>query len=288
MGIIVNIENAYIDDIFRYVVYRIKFPNGKNYIGCTTKSVSVRISAHINIAMNSKVSHYKIYRAINKYCKHVINVEVLAGYLTKEEMFTAERNYIVMYNSYEEGYNSTMGGEGAIGIVLSDQSRENISIAQTKRFSDPEQREINSINTLKWIEDNPEKVKLANKKRTKTIRKLSVRENISKSLKKYYTNNPDSVVKMREGLVKRYSEDEELRMDISESLGGKPILVTDMEGKFINAYSTLSETSRELNLSLGNIGMVISGKRNHTGNYKFKRIERSEYDEIKNSNMVNT
>lgn len=82
---------------------------GKSYIGITRNSVKRRWQRHI---ANAKAEvKYHFYHAIRKYgiddFVHSIIEEVDNTILSKREIF-----WISYYNSYKDGYNSTIGGEG--------------------------------------------------------------------------------------------------------------------------------------------------------------------------------
>jgi group I intron endonuclease len=99
-------------------------PTGKKYIGQTI-SEKTRKRKHIS---DSKILDLKFYRAVRKYgwenfIYGVIN-EFDENILNESEMF-----YIKKYDSFENGYNSTFGGEGRRGYKLSQETKELISMA---------------------------------------------------------------------------------------------------------------------------------------------------------------
>ena len=53
----------------------------------------------------------------------------------------------------------------------------------------------------------------------------------------------------------------------------KKINQLSLDGVFIKQWSSQSEASRSLKLSVGNISMVANGIRNHTGGFKWKFVE---------------
>ena len=54
---------------------------------------------------------YKIYNAINKYGKENFYYEILEQNIDEDLIDDLEIYYIELYNSYENGYNSTRGGD---------------------------------------------------------------------------------------------------------------------------------------------------------------------------------
>lgn len=50
----------------------------------------------------------------------------------------------------------------------------------------------------------------------------------------------------------------------------KPVIMMTLEGKQINEYKSMSEASRQNNISIGNLWSVLNGRLNHTGGYCWK------------------
>ena len=61
--------------------------------------------------VNTWYTNYKIYRAINKYGAEHFSIHLVEE-CPDEELNNKEIYWIGRYNSYEKGYNSTLGGEG--------------------------------------------------------------------------------------------------------------------------------------------------------------------------------
>ena len=106
-------------------IYYIKF-NNKYYIGKDFEINKLkRIKEHINIL--KKNSHYNTYlqRAYNKYGHANMEYGVLKELdCSKEELSEIEKEYIQKYDSYHNGYNLTLGGEGGLGIIISEEAKK--------------------------------------------------------------------------------------------------------------------------------------------------------------------
>lgn len=270
MGYILNIQNDSICTNFRYTVYQILFPNGKKYIGCTSGTILKRFNDHIS-AMESGLN-YKLYNAMRKYGVNNLKIEILGKYKLKEEMFNWEKHYINLFNTQLNGYNITSGGEGCPGRIITDEERIKISIGQKNRFSKKEERIATSNSVKKWIKQNPDKVKEAVNNKLNVIQSSEYRNSMSIKMKELYKNNPELSKNNSIRIKQKYEEDPFLKIEISKSLGGKPIFVYK-DGNFVNCFDTLTDCAKKLNLNKGNIGMVLDGDRNHTGGYTFKRGE---------------
>lgn len=93
------------------IVYEAKFPNGKRYIGLTTKSLQRRKAEHKH---HSGRSSRKVYNAIRKYGWENVTWKVLATCFTEEEMRNKEKYFIKKFRTLEIefGYNHREGGDG--------------------------------------------------------------------------------------------------------------------------------------------------------------------------------
>ena len=89
--------------------------NGKSYIGQTIQNVKERFYQHCAVKCSQAVLNMAIHKAINKYAKSNFTVlvieEVESVYLNDRE-----RYWIKYYNSYNNGYNSTKGGQDGIKL----------------------------------------------------------------------------------------------------------------------------------------------------------------------------
>lgn len=98
--------------------------NGKVYIGFDSKYPN-RIGVHRS---SSKKYDSKLYRAIRKYGWDNFHHEAI--YQSKDRdhtLNTMESFFIEQYNSYHAGYNSTKGGDGCFGLILSEDAKLRIS-----------------------------------------------------------------------------------------------------------------------------------------------------------------
>ena len=91
------------------IVYRAKNKiNNKSYIGITTKTLEHRKITHQKAA---KYSNRKFYTALNKYGFDNFEWSVLDECSDMTDLENKEQYYIEKYNSFNNGYNLTSGGE---------------------------------------------------------------------------------------------------------------------------------------------------------------------------------
>lgn len=101
------------------LIYKATSPSGKVYIGKTIQTLEKRKRGHKKIYFNKNSTSYntKFARAIRKYefdnFKWEIIEKVHDEFLNDKEIY-----YIKKYNSFNEGYNSTTGGDGPTEVSL--------------------------------------------------------------------------------------------------------------------------------------------------------------------------
>lgn len=83
--------------------------NHKVYIGQTIKSLNKRFNQHKNNYTKPYFSQIHLYRAFKKYGIENFSFEKIER-VNDENLDEREKYWIAYYNSYENGYNSTLGG----------------------------------------------------------------------------------------------------------------------------------------------------------------------------------
>lgn len=121
-----------------YRFYNIK--NGKSYVGQSI-DLGTRLYAHIRHIRSGKAEQV-IYKAFRKYGVESFYIEILT-ILPKDEnlkknLDLCEKIYINYYDSYNNGYNSTLGGDGGIlGYHMTEEEKHKRSLAQKGIKKDP-------------------------------------------------------------------------------------------------------------------------------------------------------
>jgi group I intron endonuclease len=78
------------------------------YVGLTTKSIEERKKDHIKKSKKGK--SYAFQNALGTYGSGAFKWEQIDTALTKDDLAQKEKDYILEYNSKEQGYNSDSGG----------------------------------------------------------------------------------------------------------------------------------------------------------------------------------
>lgn len=94
--------------------------NNKIYIGKTIKTLNSRKKQHYR---DSKIHDFKFHRALKKYKESDFEWSEIDTTNNKECLSKKEIYWIKYYNSFKDGYNSTLGGEGTSGFTHSDETK---------------------------------------------------------------------------------------------------------------------------------------------------------------------
>lgn len=89
--------------------------NGKSYIGQTIQSVKERFYQHCATKCSQAILNMVIHKAITKYGKSNFTIEVIEE-VESANLNDRERYWIRYYDSYNNGYNSTEGGQDRIKL----------------------------------------------------------------------------------------------------------------------------------------------------------------------------
>lgn len=85
--------------------------NGKQYVGKTTTSVKQRFAEHLRDRHKRQAENRPLYRAIEKYGEENFFVETLEE--VEEDILSQREEYwITKLDTYSNGYNATLGGDG--------------------------------------------------------------------------------------------------------------------------------------------------------------------------------
>jgi group I intron endonuclease len=106
--------------------------NGKVYVGQTIKPLHSYIRDCMKQALRGSTTKPRLYNAIRKYGRSAFTVCTLES-VPVDGLDAAEIKWIRHYESFSDpskGYNLTVGGGGRRGYVVSDNTRQKISVAQ--------------------------------------------------------------------------------------------------------------------------------------------------------------
>ena len=120
-------------------IYRLISPSGKSYIGQTT-NFNRRMKTFYK--SNYRYSGKRMEEAIQKYGRKSFKSEILLQIVipeyneeVQEVLYLLEEYYIQKYDSYNNGYNMTLGGAGSKGCYITEEMKYILSIKATGRPS---------------------------------------------------------------------------------------------------------------------------------------------------------
>jgi hypothetical protein len=219
-------------------IYRIKFPNGKTYIGQTVKSAKNRLKDHERNAFLLNETT-KLYSAMRKY-KGEYELEIIqdSDILSKYELDFLEKYYISYYITFgERGYNMTKGGDGTqlfqerngmYGRNHTEETRKKISEQRKGRYTGKDSYWSAYNRTEEELKENARK---GAKTRKENLEKMSPeereleREKRSLTLKLAWTKMDKELHKAKsiEAWNKK-SEEEKKEINLKKSLPGEKIV----------------------------------------------------------------
>jgi len=99
--------------------------NGLIYIGCTINSLKKRFGEHLYRCFKTDYKS-KLYNSMKKYGQENFTIDLIEE-CDLSVIYETEKKYIKSYDSYNNGLNSTFGGEGCLGYTHSPEIRQKIS-----------------------------------------------------------------------------------------------------------------------------------------------------------------
>lgn len=181
-------------------LYMIRFPNGKAYIGITSKTASRRRVVHLHHARKGRAG--ALQSAIRKYGDS-FELKVLLIANDWSYLCEMERRAIKVFSTKSpDGYNLTDGGEGCAGMVRSAEYRARMSEAKRgKKSSAPARRG--------WSHTAEAKAKISEARKGHPVSEETRRKiGISKQGNRYNVGRPCN---------------EAVRKKISEAQKGRPL-----------------------------------------------------------------
>lgn len=87
--------------------------NTKQYVGKTTKNIDKRFKEHLSDSRKEECNNRPLYNSICKYGEDKFKIEILQE-CDELELNFWENFWIEKLDTYKNGYNATLGGDGSI------------------------------------------------------------------------------------------------------------------------------------------------------------------------------
>jgi group I intron endonuclease len=218
------------------LVYKVTSPSGKYYIGITSTTLNFRKAKHI--AESKRNTNYKFHNAIRKYGKTLVWEVIESNITCYEKLKELEKYYIQYFDSFHNGYNCTLGGDGIFGYKHSEESKSKMK--------------GNRPQTSAALKNKP--------------KSLEHRKNLSKARKELNLKLSDEQKQKISNFMSNYKSDIEIRNKAAIANGGKPFLVFK-DANLIGRWVSQRQCARELNLQQSYIGKCL---KNNTKNKTHK------------------
>lgn len=207
------------------------------YIGQSVH-IPKRWREHKNNAFNSNAKDYKatLYRAFRKYGLNNFSFEILEE-CTQDELNQKEVYWIQYYNSFNNGYNETEGGD-----------ESHIHLGKPIELYDYDGNYVTEYPSI-----------------TEAAKALGVSRNLIYSIlygKRLSSKNYQFKLKEdKNTIIKKYSNRQ----------GGKyKVYQCDENWNILNEYESVAEAARTLNIDSSSISKCCRGKLQHCGGYRWK------------------
>ena len=188
--------------------------NGKSYIGQTTRKLRERIIHHYSC---SKYRNYHFSRALRKYNKRDWQWSILYDNIPHGQLSNMEIWCIAIYDTYDNGYNSTHGGEES--PMKNPETRRKLSMANKgkttwmkgKKHTDEAKRKMSESKKGKPKPPRTaeHKRKLSEVQRGKKKSKSSIAKRTDTRSKIYEITTPDGKIQTIKNL-RKYCRDNNL------------------------------------------------------------------------------
>ena len=125
----------------------------KYYVGQTVKTMEERAGKDgKNYHWTNPNCNTKFANSIRKWGWNSFEYKILEE-VYEEDLDELEKFYIEYFDSFKNGYNTALGGEGARGYNFSEESKKKLSISSKKRWKNPERRKKQSEAMKSYLED---------------------------------------------------------------------------------------------------------------------------------------
>lgn len=112
----------------KILIYKATFPDGRAYIGMTSKSLKRRICQHISDSKQG--SCYRFHEALRIYRPEKVKWKILKITEDFSEAKKWEMFFIKSFKTKLNGFNSTLGGQGVLRGRLTSEQRINLAKAR--------------------------------------------------------------------------------------------------------------------------------------------------------------
>lgn len=214
------------------IIYKVTSPNGKVYIGQTIHSLNDRKARHIYDAYQRSMA-YAFANAIIKY-GDLLKWEILYDNIPIEQLNKLEIKTIEEYDSYNNGYNSSLGGEGSKGNILTEETKSKISAANKGKL-------IGNKNPMfgKTHSNNAkQKISQTHKGKIKPPMSQEIKDKISKSKKGKYAGVQSY------NFGRQHTNEMKIKISNCQNKRKKSVYRLSLNGEILDRYNSLCDAAK--------------------------------------------
>lgn len=257
--------------------------NNKKYIGKTEGIPFERWRQHVYDASND--TGFAIAKAIHKYGIENFIFEVIESNIDANQLNAKEQYYIKLYDTFNYGYNLTLGGDGCTQYShsqIKDYFLLNKNIEQTaKHFqcsTATVRRVLKEYNIYTNYNNYDSAMSVEQYDLIKDIL-LNTYPSLSAAGKAL---NKTSIAPIKDACNKKTSQaygyrwkyvNDTTKLPVAVSGFTKKVLQIDKNNKIIHTFSSVKEASNSLKLDASSISKVCRGERKTCGGFKWAYLE---------------
>lgn len=233
------------------VYFHTNISNNKVYVGMTSQNIASRWGKngkkYLEKKENGDFVQPKFAKAIAKYGWDGFEHTIFAEGLSHEEACLMEMTLIALYDSIDNGYNITKGGEGSVGVIVSEEEcRRRSEYFKGRRMSpDTEFKKGHSF--------TPEMLqKMSDAKKGKPA--------WNKGLKGYNAGEGNA---MKRPEVRA-------KFKGAKNACARKIVQLDINGNFIREWDYMTQVQEELSFNVANLTACCKGRIKTAYGYKWQ------------------
>jgi len=270
------------------IIYKIIFPNNKCYIGQTIKTLKERKREHLSELQRSD---FKVYRAIKKYGWNNLKWETIEFFENIDHFLLDEREiyWIKYFDSFRNGYNSTIGGMGSSGYKPNKNQIKQMSERFKGNKNPTKRKDVKEKIKMSWTEERRRKQSEIMKGNKISGDKGKWSEERKNTFSNYMFNkckNDKEYLKKRTKKLREKMKKPEMIKKIKELRKGiknpnfKYEFIFEKENVILSTKGqTLSEFCQHNNLNYKSIDVTFQKKKCQIIYYKGWKIEKRRINE---------
>lgn len=184
-------------DCMGYIYKITNILNQKSYIGKTIRDPEIRWNEH---KQDNKHPNLPLQRAFKKYGINSFSFEIIEE--VKEELLDErEKYYIKKFNTYKQGYNATLGGEGGVTHTLPKEEIEKILILWKQKYTISQISKITG-HSFSAIQNHIKKTGITNEQykkqiklnKNKALKNIKLREKQNSKKENKFTKEQEKII----------------------------------------------------------------------------------------------